>query len=187
MNIARTSTRAGRDAMARLLTVRRRAAATRRRRLRPDLLCLETRQLLATFVVTDPSDMLTGGVPTPNTLRWAVEQADVAAAPSTIKFELGVAPASITLTQGQLARSNAEPIAIDGPGAGLLTVSGGGNGRVFLVDSGATASFSGLTISGGYVPLFGGNGGGVDDFGTATLADAPSAATPALTAVGCTV
>jgi hypothetical protein len=76
MHITQTPARSPRAAKAGLLTGRRRAAAIGRKRLRPEWLRLETRQLLATFVVTNPADTLTGGVPTPNTLRWAVDQAD---------------------------------------------------------------------------------------------------------------
>jgi len=49
-----------------------------RHRARPEILLLEDRRLMATFVVTDPTDSLSGGVPAPNTLRWAVDQADLA-------------------------------------------------------------------------------------------------------------
>ena len=56
---------------------------------------------------------------------------------------------------------------IRGPGAGL-TVSGGGAGRVFVIDSGTTAAISGLTITGGSSST---DGGGVYNQGTATLSD----------------
>ena len=52
----------------------------------------------------------------------------------------------------------AGPEVIDGPGAGLVTVSGGDSVGVFEVESGVTATLSGLTISGGSTT---GNGGGV--------------------------
>ena len=144
-----------------------------RNRLRPDLLALEDRRLMATFVVSNPADTLTDGLPTPHTLRWAVDQADAATSASKIVFQLpSNGPATITLTQGELELSNmSDSVAIIGLGADELTVSGGGASRVFLVDPGATASFSGLTVSGGNVPFFGGDGGGVGNFGTATLAD----------------
>ena len=54
-------------------------------------------------------------------------------------------------------------------GAGLVTVSGGGDFTVLYVASGVTASISGLTISGGSTT--GGNGGGLANYGTATLTD----------------
>ncbi len=55
---------------------------------------------------------------------------------------------------------------IDGPGAGVVTVSGGGAVQVFEVDSGVTATLSGLTISGGSSDL---DGGGLANYGTTTL------------------
>jgi hypothetical protein len=60
-------------------------------------------------------------------------------------------PATITLTQGQLELSNTgTAITIDGPGAGLLSISGNNANRVLLVDNGVTAVPSGLTITGGW-------------------------------------
>ena len=74
---------------------------------------------------------------------------------------------TITLTGGQLELSNTTGTeTITGPAAGV-TVSGGGLSRVFQVDSGVTASISGLTITGGSTT---GNGGGLyNDGGTTTL------------------
>ena len=70
-------------------------------------------------------------------------------------------PQTITLGGTQLTLSNTTGTeTITGPAAGV-TVSGGGNSRVFQVDSGVTASISGLTITGGNA----GNGGGLDDYG----------------------
>ena len=77
-------------------------------------------------------------------------------------------PQTITLSGSQLELKNTgETETITGPAAGV-TISGGGMSRVFLVDSGVTASISGLTISGGSVI---GNGGGLANYGTATLTD----------------
>ena len=49
-----------------------------------------------------------------------------------------------------------------------MTISGGGTSRVFQVDSGVTASLSGLTITGGSTS---GYGGGLYNEGTAKLTD----------------
>jgi len=72
-----------------------------------------------------------------------------AAAGDTIKFDTspGHVTSPITLKSGEL--NIAKNLTIEGPGAGLLAVSGGGKSRVFEVDKGITASFSGLTITGG--------------------------------------
>ena len=61
---------------------------------------------------------------------------------------------------------------ITGPRAGVTikgnyTTSGVAN-SVFEIEPGATATLSGLTITGGNNEIF---GGGVDDYGTATLID----------------
>ena len=55
---------------------------------------------------------------------------------------------------------------INGPGANLLTVSGGGKSRVFDID-GASAVLSGLTITGGSAE----SGGGLFNTGWAALTD----------------
>ena len=60
----------------------------------------------------------------------------------------------------------AGPEMIDGPGAGLVTVSGGNAVEVFSVASGVTASLTGLTISRGLAS----QGGGLSvDGGTVAL------------------
>jgi hypothetical protein len=139
---------------------RRKLRTKARHRLRPEILALEDRRLLSTFTVTDPSDSLTDGLPTVNTLRWAVAQADSATTPSTIAFSLGSSPTTITLTNGQLDLSNtAASITIQGPGQSLLAVSGDGLSLVFAVDAEVTATLSGLTITGGSADS---QGGGLD-------------------------
>ncbi len=121
--------------------------------------------MLSTFTVESVADDGSTG-----TLRWAIAQANVDTSPSTIEFDLGNAPTTITLTQGTLVLSNAaEPVAIDGPGAGLLSISGNHSSHVFDVESGANATFSGLTITGG--SSYYNYGGGLNNVGTATLTD----------------
>ena len=69
------------------------------------------------------------------------------------------------MTLGQLELSNTSGTeTITGPAAGV-TVSGGGLSRVFQVDSGVTATISGLNISGGSTT---GDGGGLDNYGGTT-------------------
>ena len=82
----------------------------------------------------------------------------------TITFDPTVfaTPQTITLTQGQLELSNTSgTITIAGPAAGV-TISGGGTSRVFQVDTGVTASISGLTITRGTAA----SGGGLYNQGT---------------------
>ena len=139
-----------------------------RHRSRPSLLPLEDRQLLSTLTVTSTADSAPAYDPAPGTLRWAVEQADISTSPTTIDFNLGSAPTTITLEQGELELSNiADAITIAGTGANLLTISGNDLNRVFQVGEGVTASLSGLTITGGSAS--GQYGGGLDNQGFATL------------------
>ena len=56
-------------------------------------------------------------------------------------------PRTIVLTGGELGIT--KNLNIIGPGANLLTVSGNNNSRVFSINSGFTASLSGMTITGG--------------------------------------
>jgi predicted outer membrane repeat protein len=126
------------------------------------LMALEDRRLLATFHVTRTVDDRNVG-----TLRWAVQQANLATSPSTIDFELGQPPSTIGLLLGSLELSNiAEPTMIDGPGASLLTIDGNKADRVFTIDPRVTASLSGLTITGGATID---QGGGVYNAGAAAL------------------
>ena len=101
-------------------------------------------------------------------LRQAVGLADFLGGTQTITFNSIVfaAPQTITLTAGQLelsATGGLETIA--GPSAGL-TIGAGGTSRVFQIEKGVTASLSGLTITGGVAR----HGGGVYNYGTATVA-----------------
>ena len=116
------------------------------------------------------------------TLRSAVSWADnnqnfnpasiAKPAPNTIVF-LTTQPTTITLGSGALLLSNTTiSTAIDGPGALVLTISGGGASQVFQVASGVSASISGMTITGGSAVAIGaltGSGGGIDNSGTLVL------------------
>jgi hypothetical protein len=57
------------------------------------------------------------------------------------------------------------PIAIVGPGPGKLVIRGGEASRVFQVEKGASATLSGLTITGGATA---GDGGGLLNLGSVT-------------------
>ena len=59
----------------------------------------------------------------------------------------------------------AQNVTINGAGASLVTVNGQAGGSVFTVDSGVTATLSGLTITGGRAA----GGGGIDNNGTLTV------------------
>jgi hypothetical protein len=135
-----------------------------RRRLVPELVWLEKRELLTTFDVTSTADDGSAG-----TLRQAIAEANAATSPSTIDFQLASTPATITLTHGQLSLSNkSAAITIDGPGADLLRISGNHLSTVIAVYSGVTASLSALTITGG-APSNNTEGGGLYSRGTLLL------------------
>ena len=81
-------------------------------------------------------------------------------------FKPGVVQ-TITLTQGQLEFSRPfGSVAIQGPGAAVLTITAANASRVFQVDAGVTASISGLTISDGSAD----HGGAIINAGTLALA-----------------
>jgi parallel beta-helix repeat protein len=119
----------------------------------------------------------------PGSLRYEIAQAQ---SNDTIVFDFGTkkansTPHTITLTSGELDIN--KNLTIQGPGAGLLTVTSTGSydtgSRIFEVGVGTTASLSGMTISNGNGysrdPAFGvpspydGTGGGVLNLGTLTI------------------
>jgi hypothetical protein len=107
---------------------------------------LEDRRLLATINVTSAAD--DGSA---NTLRWAIGMANTADTPSSIDIELGTAPATITLSLGQLDLTNTEqPVTIyGGVGQGPVSISGNDKSGVLDVNAGVTATLSSLTVMGG--------------------------------------
>lgn len=64
-----------------------------------------------------------------------------------------------------------DPVTIAGLGANQLTVSGSNAVRVFQVFGNATATISGLTITGGLAPASDVSGGGIENQGNLTLAN----------------
>ena len=145
-------------------STRNRTARARRHALRPFLDALEERALLATLQVTSTCDrpfepdsiltlrdaiLLVDGDLTVGQLSTA-QQALVSGSPDqpgvtdTIDFASGVS-GTITLTSGELAIT--DPVDIQGPGAGVVTVSGNNASCVF--DVSADATICGLTIAGG--------------------------------------
>ncbi len=138
-------------------------------RRRPCFDLMEDRTLLSTFLVSNTDDGGTGS------LRQAIVDANAHQGANAITFDptAFATPQTITLTSGQLELSDTTGTeTITGPAAGV-TVSGGGNSRVFLVDANVAASISGMTITGGQI---GSNadrewGGGLLNYGATTLTD----------------
>jgi hypothetical protein len=91
------------------------------------------------------------------------------AAGDTINFDSSLNGQTITLTSGALAISHT--LTISGPGAGNLTIHGGGTSSVFAIDivppTSTSVTISGLTITGGNARDAG--GGGIDAESVATL------------------
>jgi hypothetical protein len=137
-------------------------------RFRPQLEAFEDRCLPSTLTVTSPKDH------GPGTLR-----AEIAAANTNdvIVFSRKLDGQTITLTSGELDITKS--LMIQGPGAGQLTISGGGNTRVFEVALNTTVTLSGLTISNGLGVVashfvnpnnpLDGYGGGILNQGTLTV------------------
>ena len=114
--------------------------------MRPTVLALEDRRLLSTFTVNSTLDDGSAGTP-----ALGIGQANSAGGAETIAFDKTVfkTPQTITLSATQLELSDTTGTeTITGPKAGV-TVSGGGQSRVFQVEGDVTASISGLTITGG--------------------------------------
>ena len=115
----------------------------------PDIGAFQTQTTSVPLVVNSTGDG--PGQPGQLDLRVAVDLADIAGTSQTITFDPTVfaTPQTIVLTQGPIVLNNTlAPVTIEAPAAGV-TVSGGNQGTVFVVGGGATASISGLTITGG--------------------------------------
>jgi predicted outer membrane repeat protein/parallel beta-helix repeat protein len=167
----------------------RRQARPAQRTFRPTLESLEDRWLPSNLTVTSIADKGARSL-----------RADIAAAKNgdTIVFASSLDGQTITLKSELLINKN---LTITGPGAGQLTVSGHNSSRVFEVASGMQVSLSGLTISNGFAvngagilvdtgavlavsnSTLSGNsasksqryvgnfGGGIDNYGTATVSN----------------
>ncbi len=111
-----------------------------------------------TVTVTNTSDSGAGS------LRNAIA---AAASGDTIDFNVPL-PATITLTSGYLTVD--KDLTITGPGAAQLAISGNKTFKVFWIDSGVTATISGLTVENGATASGTSDaGGGILNFGTLTL------------------
>ena len=145
----------------------RRGRPSRLGRVHLKVECLEDRFAPAGLVVTSASDptILTAG-----TLRYAVNQANTDAADGisdTISFATTKMGTSVvTLQQGDLElRAGTGTTTIDG--GGQVSISGGTKSGVFVVDSGADAVLTGLTIENGQAL----QGAGIDNAGKITVSD----------------
>ena len=142
---------------------------------------LENRQLLTTFTVNstddtpdaNPGDGIAADVDGNVSLRAAMQEANAFPGADTIDFNDGSGPGVnfydatpdvLTLNGSQLV-ANSE-LTITGPGADLLTVSGGGQSRVFRVTAGLSdVSIESLSIADGQAQ----NGGAISNLSPLTL------------------
>jgi hypothetical protein len=131
---------------------------------------LEGRECPSTLKVTNLADFGKG------TLRYEIAQAQ---SNDTIVFADKLNGGTIALNSGEQLYIG-KNLTIQGPGAGLLTVSSDIRShtvRIFEVGRGATVTLSGLTVSAGggrqassvFGNYFDGDGGGVLNFGTLTI------------------
>ena len=138
-----------------------RAPVPRRHRFRPRLEGLEDRTVLSTLTVTNTLDSGAGS------LRDAIKAAQSG---DTIVFAPGLTGQTITLTSGELAISKS--LDIEGPGAGLLAISGNDASRVFNVSQNEAGHRHHRRPDHRARPGSGNGGGGILNIGsTLTLAN----------------
>jgi filamentous hemagglutinin family protein len=131
------------------------------------------RHSLQIFTVTNGGDGGTLAAPDAGTLRAAIADANVATVDAfdEIRFANGIT--QVTLTLGQLDIDvTANGLAIDGDANGAANVTverdgGAGNFRIFEITGNNDVTIDALTIRNGSVV---GNGGGISNTGTGTLA-----------------
>ena len=110
----------------------------------------------ATFTVANLNDS------GPGSLRQAILDANATADDDTIAFQSGLS-GTITLTSGEFVISS--NLAINGPGADVLAVSGNKAWRIFIINPGASVTIEGLTLKDGATSD--GGGGGIYNDGSA--------------------
>src|SRR2546421_5161814 len=122
-------------------------AQTARRSFVPRLMPLEDRTLPSTFTVLNLNDSGAGS------LRQAVLLSNLSPGADTINFAAGLT-GTIALTSGQLNILGS--LAVNGPGADKITVSGSNASRVFAVAGPINVTISGLTVAQGKATQGGG-------------------------------
>src|SRR5262249_55425123 len=111
----------------------------------PRIEALEDRTVLSTLTVTSAADDGSSG-----TLRAMLATASPG---NNIQFAPQLYGRTITLKQGQLVID--KTLAIQGPGANQLAISGNDGSRVFDVTGSGTVSIAGLSITHGLAPVGG--------------------------------
>lgn len=104
----------------------------------------------ATFTVTKVADTNDGTCDADCSLREAVAAAGASAENDTIQFSaLFSAPQTITLALAEIIITSSGTLAINGPGANLLTISGNNASRIFTNNTGAVTAISNLRMTAG--------------------------------------
>jgi hypothetical protein len=138
---------------------------------------LENRLLMSTYTVNTLSASLSPGAGLIS-LPEAVADVNSHSGADTINFSTSVFSAgslhTITLGAALKLTDTSGATTIDGPGAGVLAVSGGNKVRVFQDSAGIVATIENLTVTKGNAPSSGNNGGiaiggGIENSGTLTL------------------
>jgi hypothetical protein len=120
------------------------------------------------FLVTTLQDP--GRQPGQLSLREAVNLANALPANNTVSFDPGLASGTVILTAGELLLDHS--LALVGPTAGPVAVSGNTASRVVEVAAGTSVSLTGLTITNGLVSSANlAQGGGILNAGNLTLTD----------------
>jgi predicted outer membrane repeat protein len=104
-----------------------------------------------TYFVTSTGDSGSG------TLRKAIADASAAGSGNTVMFDAGLVGSTITLTSDYILID--KPMYIHGPGANLLTISGGHQSRIFYVKTDTLAGgvyIRGITVTAGNAGAFAG-------------------------------
>lgn len=121
---------------------------------------LESRQLMATFTVSNLADAGAGS------LRQAIADADQAAGSDVVAFDPGLAGGTIALTSGQLEVQ--DDLTINGPSASnRLTISGSSASRILHVATGISLTARDLVLTAGLAS--GSSGGAVLSEGDLSL------------------
>lgn len=114
--------------------------------------CLSLTAFSATYTVTKTADTNDGACDAADcSLREAIAAANASADNDNIVFAalFSGAPQIITLSGTDLQINNNGTLAITGPGARLLTVSGNNQSRIFTNNVDATTTISGMRMTGG--------------------------------------
>lgn len=146
--------------------------------VRPVMEPVERRLLLSAVDLTvDSTGGGASGMGTSGTLPYVLSLANANAityAKSYNDIEIGFDPVIFSSSSPQTISLDAPltlsettlPVVINGPGAGVLSISGAPASSVFDVASGVTATISGLTVTGGSASY---RGGGVNNYGNLYL------------------